>query len=168
MSVWRKNNQEQSSKKYWALDEAKEKLSTYCAYQERCIWETRRKLYEKGIQEPESDELIDYLIDTNFINEERYAQSFVRGKFRQKKWGKNRIRRELQMRQISQEHIRSGMMEIEPEEYYDTLLAQTEKHWERIKEPDLYKKKYKVINYLMGKGFEMDLLKEAIESLQSQ
>lgn len=168
MSVWRKNNSDQSIKKYWSLEEAKEKLSTFCAYQERCIWETRRKLYEKGIKEPDSDDLIDYLIEEKFIDEERYARSFTRGKFRMKKWGRGRISRELKMRQISDLDIRKGLSEIDPHEYYDTLLSQVEKHWERIKESDPFKKKYKVIHYLMTKGFEQDLIRGAIEDLESE
>lgn len=165
MSVWRKNNSEQSIKKSWSLEEAKEKLSTFCAYQERCIWETKRKLYEKGIKEEDSDELISYLIEEKFIDEERFARSFSRGKFRLKKWGRGRIRQELKMRQIPENLIKMGLSEIDPYEYYDTLLFQVEKHWGRIKEPDLYKKKFKVIQYLFSKGFEMDLIKEAIEEL---
>ena len=165
MSVWRKNNSDQSIKKSWSLDEAKEKLSTFCAYQERCIWEIRRKLYEKGIKGSNTDALVDYLIQENFVNEERYAKSFARGKFRMKKWGRGRISRELKMRQISEGVIRMGLSEIDPVEYYDTLLSQVEKHWERIKESDPYKKKYKLIQHLFSKGFEHDLIKDAISDL---
>jgi len=166
MSVWRKNNSDQSIKKSWSLEEAKEKLSTFCAYQERCIWETRRKLYEKGIKDSNSDDLIDYLIKEKFIDEERFARSFARGKFRLKKWGRGRISRELKMRQMSEGDIRKGLSEIDPNEYYDTLLSQVEKQWERIKESDPYKKKFKVIQYLISKGFEQDLIKEAIEDIE--
>lgn len=165
MSVWRKNNSEQSIKKSWSLEEAKEKLSTFCAYQERCIWETKRKLYEKGIKEEDSDELISYLLEEKFIDEERFARSFSRGKFRLKKWGRGRIRQELKLRQIPENLIKLGLSEIDPYEYYDTLLSQVEKHRGRIKEQDPYKKKFKVIQYLFSKGFEMDLIKEAIEEL---
>ncbi|MEN2281673.1 regulatory protein RecX [Algoriphagus sp. SE2] len=165
MSVWRKNNSDQSIKKSWSLDEAKEKLSTFCAYQERCIWEIRRKLYEKGIKDSNTDVLVDYLIQENFVNEERYAKSFARGKFRMKKWGRGRISRELKMRQINEADIRKGLSEIDPVEYYDSLLSQVEKHWERIKESDPYKKKYKLIQYLFSKGFEQDLIKDAISDL---
>lgn len=165
MSVWRKNNTDPSVKKSWTLEEAKEKLSTFCAYQERCEWETRRKLYEKGIKDSNADELIQYLIDEKFIDEERFAKSFARGKFNLKKWGRNRISMELKMRHISPENIRKGLSEIDPVAYYDMLQNHVEKQWERIKEPELYKKKFKVIQYLLSKGFEQDLIKEAIEEL---
>jgi len=167
MSGWRKNNPSPSIKKSWSQEEAKEKLSTYCAYQERCIWEVRRKLFEKGISEEFGDQLIDFLIDEKFLDEERYARSFARGKFRLKKWGRNRIKMELKMRQIPENLIRKGLSEIDPEEYYDTLLSETEKKWEKTHDADLYKKKFKVVGYLMQKGFEQDLIQEAIDSIKS-
>jgi regulatory protein len=86
MSGWGKNNPDQPPKKYWSLEEAKGKLETYCAYQERSQWEVRRKLYEKGIKGNPAEELISEMIEGNFLNEERYARSFARGKFRLKHW----------------------------------------------------------------------------------
>ncbi len=167
MSSWGKHKANESGKNSWSQEEAFEKLTTYCAYQERCPWEIRRKLYEKGIKEEPAEKLIAELISEEFVNEERYARSFARGKFRLKKWGKNRIRLELKMREIPENLIRKGLSEIDPEEYYDTLLAQTEKKWESTHEGDAYKKKFKVTQYLLSKGFEMDLVKEAVESLIS-
>ena len=167
MSSWGKYKPNESGKNSWSQEEAFEKLTTFCAYQERCPWEVRRKLYEKGIKDEPAEKIIEELIAAEFLNEERYARSFARGKFRLKKWGKNRIRMELKMREISEDLIRKGMTEIDPEEYYDTLLTQTEKKWESTREPETYKKKFKVTQYLMSKGFEMDLVKEAIEGLMS-
>ncbi len=167
MSSWGKYKPNESGKNSWSQEEAFEKLTTFCAYQERCPWEVRRKLYEKDIKDEPAEKIIAELIAAEFVNEERYARSFARGKFRLKKWGRNRIRMELKMREISEDLIRKGLSEIDPEEYYDTLLTQTEKKWETTREPEAYKKKFKVTQYLMNKGFEMDLVKEAIESLIS-
>lgn len=168
MSSWGKYQSNESGKKSWSQEEAFEKLTTFCAYQDRCPWEIRRKLYEKGIKDEPAEQLIAELIAEEFVNEERYARAFARGKFRLKKWGRNRIRMELKMREIPEVLIRKGLNEIDPEEYYDTLLTQTEKKWESTHESDSFKKKYKVTQYLMAKGYEMDLVKEAVESLQSQ
>ncbi|PZX59852.1 regulatory protein [Algoriphagus ratkowskyi] len=167
MSSWGKYKANESGKNSWSQEEAFEKLTTFCAYQERCPWEIRRKLYEKGIIDEKAEQLITELIAEEFVNEERYARAFARGKFRLKKWGRNRIRMELKMKEFSEELIRKGLSEIDPEEYYDTLLTQTEKKWESTHESDSFKKKYKVTQYLMTRGFEMDLVKEAIESLIS-
>ena len=168
MSTWGKNNPIQSSKKNWSIEEARGKLETYCAYQERSVWEVRKKLYEKGITDEAIETLIGEMISDGFLDEERFARSFSRGKFRLKKWGKNKILRELKLRKISTQHIQSGLSEIDPEEYYDTLLTQTEKHWEKNRETDSYKKRYQVFQYLLGKGFEEDLIGEALKSIQTR
>jgi regulatory protein len=165
MSSWGKNNPDHPPKKYWSLEEASGKLETYCAYQERSQWEVRRKLYEKGIKGDTAEELICDMIGADFLNEERYARSFARGRFRMKHWGRTRIIRELQLRQVSAACIRAGLSEIDPEEYYDTLLTRAEKKWEKTLEKDLFKKRYKVVSYLMAKGFEQDLVQEAVSSV---
>ncbi|GAB2475794.1 regulatory protein RecX [Algoriphagus taiwanensis] len=166
MSSWGKNNDYQTPKNYWSVQEAKEKIQNFCAYQERCAWEVRRKLFEKGIQEKDIEELLEFLTQEGYLDEERFARSFARGKFRLKKWGKNRIQQELRLRKISQASIRAALVEIDPEEYYDTLLTQTEKKWESTQEKDPFKKRFKVIQYLMSRGFEQDLIQEAIGSMQ--
>lgn len=159
---------DQPSKKNWSMEESVEKLSNFCAYQERCQWELRRKLFEKGIHGNDSENLIQQMIDGGFINEERYARAFARGKFKLKKWGRTRIRRELKMREISPKSIEKGLSEIDPVEYYDVLLAQAERQWEKIVEKELYKKRFKIGQYLMGRGFEQDLIKEAIEEVSKE
>lgn len=168
MSTWGKNNPDQSPKKNWTQEEAKGKLETYCGYQERSAWEVRRKLYEKGIQGKPADSLIEEMFSDGFLDEERFARSFARGKFRLKKWGRGRIIRELKLREISPNLIQAGLSEIDPDEYYDALLTQAEKKWEKTKEKDSYKKRYLVLQYLVSKGFEQDLIKEALESIRSQ
>lgn len=166
MSGWGKNNDYQTPKNYWSVQEVQEKIQNFCAYQERCAWEVRRKLFEKGIEEKDTEELLESLIQEGYLNEERFARSFARGKFRLKKWGKNRIQQELRLRKISPSSICAALAEIDPEEYYDTLLTQTEKKWESTQEKDPFKKRFKVIQYLMTRGFEQDLIQEAIESMQ--
>ncbi|TFV95922.1 RecX family transcriptional regulator [Algoriphagus kandeliae] len=165
MSGWGRNNPQHTRKTTWTVEEAKEKIAAFCAYQERCVWDVRRKLFEKGISGEKEEELINFLLKEKFLDEERFARAFARGKFRLKKWGRNRIRMEMKMRQIPESLIRKGLAEIDPVEYYDTLLGETEKKWEKTKEPDPYKKRFKVVGYLMQRGFEQDLIQEAIESL---
>jgi regulatory protein len=162
MSSWGKFSEDQPSNKYWSSEEAHEKLTTYCAYQERCPWDVRKKLAIKGIQGELAEKLIAEMIAGEFLDEERYARSFARGKFRLKKWGRSRIQRELKMRQVPEKLIKLALTEIDPIEYYDSLLNQTEKKWDQTKDSDPFKKKYKVSQYLMSKGFEFDLIKEAI------
>jgi regulatory protein len=167
MSSWGRNNGEQSPKKNWSLEEARGKLETYCSYQERCVWELRRKLFEKGIQGQAVDTILAELEASGFVDEERFARSYARGKFRIKRWGKGRISQELKLRQINSALIQLGLSEIDGEEYFATLEREAEKKWEKTKEKDAYKKKYLVAHYLMSKGFEQDLIQEALSALVS-
>jgi regulatory protein len=72
------------------------------------------------------------------------------------------------MREISAKSIEKGLSEIDPVEYYDVLLAQAERQWEKIVEKELFKKRFKIGQYLMGRGFEQDLVKEAIEEVSKE
>lgn len=137
----------------------------FCAYQERCVWDARRKMQEREVAEEDQERVLEYLIQEKFIDEERYVRAFARGKFNFKKWGRNRISMELRMRKISESLIRKGIAEIDPVAYYDTLLEQTERRWEREKETDPFKKRFKVVGYLMQKGFEKDLIEEALDAI---
>lgn len=168
MSYPRKEYNSDQPKKYWSLAEAKVRIASFCAYQERYQDEVRNKLHERGIYGEDAEELIAYMISEGFLNEERFAQAFVRGKFRIKKWGRNKILQELKYRQISPNCIKSGMKEIEADEYWETLLHLVEKKGSLIKDSDDFKKRYKIHQYLMGRGFENDLIQNAIETIFSK
>lgn len=168
MSYPRKEYDRDPPKKYWSLSEAKVRIAAFCAYQERYQQEVRNKLHERGIYGDEAEELIAYLIGEGYLNEERFAQAFVMGKFRMKKWGRNKIFQELKMRQISPNCIKSGMKEIDEEEYWETLLHLVEKKASLIRESDDFRKKYKTHQYLMGRGFENDLIQSALETFFSK
>lgn len=102
------------------------------------------------------------LIQENFLNEERFAKAFVSGKFRIKKWGKNRLRRELKFRDISKFSIDAALNEIDLDDYYNTLDALVQKRMAQVKEPNVYKKKKKVADYLLYRGWESALVYEKL------
>jgi regulatory protein len=102
--------------------------------------------------------IIIYLIEENYLNEERFAKSYARGKFRLKKWGKQRIVRELKFRQISNYNINSALNEIEESEYIKTFNELATKRWLAINESNLHKKRKKLVNYLLYRGWESDLI----------
>lgn len=111
------------------------------------------------------DAIVAHLITNNFLNEERFAKSFARGKFRIKHWGKIRIVRELKIRQISKYNINSALKEIDEDEYLEAFYELSEKQWDSIKEPNLTKKKKKLFDFLARKGFEQNLIYDAINNL---
>jgi regulatory protein len=166
MSYPRKESASEAPKKYWTGEEAKTKIAAFCAYQERCQKEVREKLHERGLYGDKAEDLIADMISEGFLNEERFAKAFVRGKFRLKKWGRNKIMQDLKFRHISPNCIKYGFREIEDEEYVETLRELAEKKWRSLPEKDPFKKKHKVYQYLIGRGYERDLIQEAISSIQ--
>ena len=110
-------------KQTFTLLEAQQKLEHYCAYQERCHQEVIAKLKIMGMIPAAIESVVSNLIEANYLNETRFAQSFARGKFRIKKWGKLRIKRELKARQISEYNIKLGLKGIPESEYNTTFWA---------------------------------------------
>jgi len=153
------------SKEYPTVREAIQKLEHYCAYQDRCHDEVTKKLRTLKMTAEETDQIIVHLINENFLNEERFACSFARGKHRIKHWGKTRIIRELQLRHISKYNIDKALKEIPVNEYLENFHSWAEKHWDFIAESDLQKKKKKWSDYFLRKGFESNLVYEKINDL---
>jgi regulatory protein len=54
------------------------------------------------------------------------------------------------------------LKEIKEDEYLETLDLLVEKKWDSLTEKDLFRKKNKVFQYLIGRGFESDLIQEAM------
>lgn len=108
---------------------------------------------------PEAKEqIILHLLENNFLNEERFAKAFVRGKFNFKKWGKIKIKNELKFRNISSYNIKVSLKEIDDDLYQETIQEVAQKKVNLIREPNSFKKKQKLIKYLLSKGYESEFV----------
>lgn len=155
----------EKKKKSFTVDEIKRKLEQYCVYQDRCHKEVELKMRDYELI-PEAKEMILLsLMQDNFLNEERFAKSFARGKFRIKNWGKQRIIRELKFKDISAYNIKTALKEIDEQAYLNTVYAITEKRSNSISETNNYKKKKKLIDFLMRKGFENELIFKTVNDV---
>lgn len=138
-------------------------ISRYCEYQDRCQKEVRNKLFENGADRDEVGQIMTELIEQKLIDEERYARSFARGKFRIKNWGKRKIVYELKQNQISDYCIKKGLSEIDEDEYLATLEKLTEKKMpDVLKDRNLFTRRAKLQRYLTQKGFENELVTEML------
>ncbi|WP_339836400.1 regulatory protein RecX [uncultured Maribacter sp.] len=151
--------------KGYTVQEATKKIENYCAYQDRCHKEVVSKLKEMGMIPLAVDTIIAQLIEDRFLNEERFAKSFARGKFNIKKWGKNRIVRELKFRNISKYNITTALKEIEPEAYLTTLDDLANKRLRQIHETNIQKRRKKLADYLLYRGWESHLVYEKLQEL---
>ena len=152
-------------KNLFTIDEIKSKLEYYCAYQDRCHKEVEKKLQEYRLI-PEAREIILlHLMEHKFLDEERFAKNFARGKFRIKNWGKKRIIRELQQRDISTYNIKQALKEINSNEYIETIFKIAEAKNNFIRETNNYNRKQKLYEYLYRKGFENELIVKTIHQI---
>lgn len=155
----------QQSKKTYTVQEATRKLEHYCAYQERCHQEVRRKL-EGMCMIPEAiDVIIVHLLEHNYLNEERFAKTFVSGKFKFKAWGRRRLTYELKKKDVSKVNINQALASISEAEYTEFFNDLAEKKASSIKESNVFKKRKKFIDYFLYRGWESYLVYEKANNL---
>ncbi len=150
---------------YVTVSEAIAKMEHYCAYQERCHNDVEDKLKTMRLIPEAKEKIIVHLIEHNFLNEERFAKAFARGKFKIKKWGKKRIVQELKFRKISAYNIKTALKEISEKDYITTFHELAEKRFDSINETDSNKKRKKLTNYLLYRGWEPHLIYEKVNEL---
>lgn len=138
------------------------KAQQYCSYQERSLFEVKTKLDEWRTQESVTEKIIQQLREGNYLNEEQFVKSYAIGKFRQKKWGKNKIIYELKKKQVPDLIIQIGLHEIDDVEYEEVLKNLIAKKLSEIKETDPRKRNYKAATFAINKGFRSGLVWEII------
>ena len=140
------------------------KAEHYCAYQERSQQEVRDKLYEWGLHGVQVENLIVHLIQTNFLNEARFANAYVQGKFNQKGWGKQKIKQGLKFKKVSDALIKKALNTIDCDDYSNTLKQILEKKARLLGEKDPFKKRYKLHQYALSRGYETDIVSDILKN----
>jgi len=152
-------------KKQLTKEQALQKLKHYCAYQERCHSEVIEKLYSLGVWKKEHDTIIATLIEENYLNEERFAMAYAGGKWRQKQWGRVKIKYELKQKQVSEYCVKKALKQIDEEEYEQVLKKLAGDKYNALKQFQYLIRKKKTIDYLIQKGFEHSLVQTVMNTL---
>ncbi len=145
------------------LNEALTKLQRFCASRDRCHSEVRTKLISLKVYGDDLEEIISQLITDGFLNEERFAKSYARGKFRISRWGRTKILYGLRSKKVADYCIQKGLQEIDEEEYIavlDDLIGK------KLKGESSFEAKRKVVASLQGKGFEQGLILERMKAIK--
>ncbi|MCJ8152346.1 RecX family transcriptional regulator [Chryseobacterium sp. SSA4.19] len=145
-------------KKSYTFDEIKLKLVNYCVYQDRCHAEVEQKMREFLLIDEAKEEIMLYLLRENYLNEERFTRSYIRGKFYIKHWGKNKIKMNLKQKHIPEKLISKCFDEIDEEDYEQTIKKIFDNYYEKQKGVKEYQRKSKTIQYLISKGFEYEVI----------
>lgn len=146
------------SQNTYSFEEVLQKLKKYCVYQERCHQEVHQKLKTLKTKPEDIDSVVVELKQYDFLNEKRYAKSFVSGKFKIKKWGRNRLTLELKKRSVPNYLINSALNEIDEQEYITVFNSLAEKKYNSISETNKLKKKKKLVDYLLQRGWESQMV----------
>ena len=144
-------------------DQVLDKMAKYCAYQERCVKDVKDKLKTYDIAEKEKNIILEYLLDNRFVNDERFAKSFVRGKVNQSGWGVNKIRFHLIQKGIDKDIIEEALGQTDEETYRQRLIEILKAKAKTVKAASDYEKKRKLAAYAMQKGFEGSLIWEVLK-----
>ena len=154
-----------SFRKSYSLEQALSRLQRYCTYQDRCHIEVERKLTEMRMIPQAKEQIIMSLIEDDYLNEERFALAFVKGKFRIKKWGKIRLKAELKKRQISKYLIKSALEQISEKDYLFTFEELANRKANSIKADSILLKKKKLADFLIYRGWESSLVNNKVNQL---
>ena len=148
-------------------DQVLDKMAKYCAYQERCVKDVRDKLKTFDIPQEEKVKILDYLLDNRFVDDERFAKSFVRGKVNQSGWGVNKIRFHLMQKGIAKDIIDEALGQTDEDLYRQRLIDILKVKSKTVKAENDYERKRKLAAYAMQKGFEASLVWEVLKDLDS-
>ena len=144
-------------------DQVLDKMAKYCAYQERCVKDVKDKLKTYDIPQESKDEILDYLLDNRFVNDERFARSFVRGKLNQSGWGVNKIRFHLMKKGIDKDTIDEALGQTDEEVYKQKLIDILKAKSKTVKAETDFERKRKLAAFAMQKGFEGSLVWEVLK-----
>lgn len=140
-----------------------DKMAKYCAYQERCVKDVTDKLKTFEISPKDKEEILRYLIDNRFVNDERFAHAFVRGKINQSGWGLNKIRFHLMQKGVAKEMIEEAMLDTDEEVYRQRLIDILKTKAKTVKAENDFERKRKLAAYAIQKGFETSLVWEVLK-----
>nr|WP_314494084.1 regulatory protein RecX [uncultured Chryseobacterium sp.] len=154
----------QPEKKLFTFEETRQKLVNYCVYQDRCHAEVEQKMKEFVLIPEAKEEIILYLLRENYLNEERFTRSYIRGKFNIKHWGKTKIRMHLKQKGITEKLIIRCYDEIHDDDYRKTIQRLYENYESKLRGLKDYQKKSKTVKYLLSRGFEYDVIMQVSES----
>ena len=141
-----------------------EKIQSYCLYQDRCVMEVKNKLYSFKVSSQLVENIVEYLIDNDYLNEERYTKMFIQGKLRIKKWGRIKLKYELRSKGIDIKTINEHINQINEEDYmnyFNEFSTSKIKFLKGTKD----QKKRSFINYFTYRGWENNLIYQKLRDI---
>ena len=153
------------NEKIYDVKIVKERIRHYCAVMDRCQYQVITKLKSYGVSDALADEILIELIQNKYLDEERFARSFCSGKFKIKRWGRNKIAFELSKLKVPKSCILLAMSEIDDIDYKNVIRHLANKKMALLKDKNSYVRKKKVVDSLLRKGYESELVWSYVHKL---
>ena len=140
-------------------------LARYCSQSERCLFDVRNKFQDENLSEEAEKRIIDKLVRDKFIDEKRFARSFVHDKFRFNHWGRVKIAYELKVRGVPPEVYSEAIETIDEDEYFTVLteiLTNKKRTLKGRSRQDIFQK---LCRFAVARGFEMPLIVNTLKKM---
>lgn len=138
------------------------RLEALCARAEHCSFELSTKLRGWGITGASAEEIINHLIDNRFVDDLRFAQSFVRDRYRFSGHGRRKIILALIAKHIPRNIINTALEEIDDEVYFNNLCHIINRKASSL-DMTIYDNRNKIYRYAIGRGYESNLIVKALK-----
>lgn len=146
-------------------ERALKKAADMCVRREYCAFDIRQKLFRMGLSKVQSERIIRQLKEEQFIDENRYAEFYVKDKFRLNGWGKIKIRYMLRAKQVADSIIDRFLSQIPDSEYAEKCRELAERKAVGLKGDKPHENKQKLLRFMSSRGFETDLILRYIDEL---
>ena len=153
------------NEKIYDVKIVKERIRHYCAVMDRGQYQVITKLKSYGVSDALADEILIELIQNKYLDEERFARSFCSGKFKIKRWGRKKIAFELSKLKVPKSCVLLAMSEIDDADYKDVIRHLANKKMALLKDKNTFIRKKKVVDYLIRKGYESELVWSYVHKL---
>ena len=138
-------------------------LAALCARAEHCQWEMLEKMRRWEVPEEAQARVMQRLVKERYVDDERYAQAFVKDKIRYNKWGRRKVDQALWQKHIDEDIRKRVLDEVDDEEYLGVLRPLLKQKRKSTKANSDYELNQKLMRFALGRGFTFDIIRQCID-----
>ena len=138
-------------------------LAALCAQAEHCQWEMLEKMRRWEVPEEAQARVMQRLVSERYVDDERYAQAFVKDKIRYNKWGRRKVDQALWQKHIDEDIRKRVLDEVDDDEYLKVLRPLLKQKRKSTKANSDYELNQKLMRFALGRGFTFDIIRQCID-----
>lgn len=138
-------------------------LAALCAQAEHCQWEMLEKMRRWEVPEEAQARVMQRLVKERYVDDERYAQAFVKDKIRYNKWGRRKVDQALWQKHIDEDIRKHVLDEVDDDEYLSVLRPLLKQKRKSTKANSDYELNQKLMRFALGRGFTFDIIRQCID-----